>query len=50
MTAVVEDLLGLTPLHLKLEAGAQVGIYWLQCSEQWKPKYEGYGMPTYLEA
>jgi hypothetical protein len=33
-TAVIEVLLGLPPLHLKMEAETQAGIYTLSCNEQ----------------
>jgi hypothetical protein len=39
----MEVLLGLPPLHLKMEAEAKVGNYRLHCNEQWKPKSEGFG-------
>jgi hypothetical protein len=43
-TAVaVEVLLGLPPLHLQVEVEAKVGNYRLCCSDQWKPKSEGFG-------
>jgi len=42
-TAAIEVLLGLPPLHLKMEAEAQVGIYRLSCNEQWKPRSIWYG-------
>jgi hypothetical protein len=35
-TAALEIFLGLPPLHLQLEEEARVGIYRLQCSDQWK--------------
>jgi hypothetical protein len=34
----IEVLLGLRPLHLKIEAEARAGIYSLSCNEQRKPK------------
>jgi hypothetical protein len=37
-TAAIEVLLGLPPLHLKIEAKARVGIYRLSCNEQCKPR------------
>jgi hypothetical protein len=42
-TAAIEVLLGLRPLHLKIEAEARAGIYILSCTEQWKPKPLRYG-------
>jgi hypothetical protein len=39
-TAALEVLIGLPPLHLQLEAEARAGLY---CSNQWKPKSEGFG-------
>jgi hypothetical protein len=42
-TAAIEILLGLPPLHMQLEAEAMIGSYRLSCSEQWKPKSEGFG-------
>jgi hypothetical protein len=36
-------LLGLPPLHLKVEAEAKAGNFKLRCNEQWKPKSEGSG-------
>jgi hypothetical protein len=36
-TAAVEALLGLPPLHEKMEE-AQAGIYTLSCDEECKPK------------
>jgi hypothetical protein len=41
-TAAIKVLLGLTPLHLRMEAEAQVGNYRLRCYNQWKPKSEGF--------
>jgi hypothetical protein len=35
-TAAVEGLLGLPPLHLKLEVEAQAGIYRLDCNDKQK--------------
>jgi hypothetical protein len=46
-TAAIEVLLGLSPLHLQLNAEARAGIYRLYCSDQWKPKSEGFGY-TYM--
>jgi hypothetical protein len=40
--AAIEDLLGLSPLHLQVEAETKVGNYRLRCSDQWKPKSEGF--------
>jgi hypothetical protein len=40
-TAPTEVLLGLPPLHLQVEA--KIGNYRLRCSDQWKPKSEGFG-------
>jgi hypothetical protein len=42
-TAAMEDLLGLPPLHLQVEAKARIGNYRLHCNNQWKPKSEGFG-------
>jgi hypothetical protein len=42
-TAAIEVLLGLSPPHLQLETEASVRIYRLYCSDQWKPKCEGFG-------
>jgi hypothetical protein len=42
-TAAVEVLLGLSPLHLQLEAVTRAGIHRLHCSEHWKLKSKGYG-------
>jgi hypothetical protein len=42
-TAAIEALLGLSPMHLQLEAEARAGIYRPHCSEQWKPKSKGFG-------
>jgi hypothetical protein len=42
-TAAMEVLLGLLPLHLKVEAEAKIGNYRLRCNDQWKPKFEGLG-------
>jgi hypothetical protein len=39
-TAAMEDLLGLSPLHLQVEAKARIGNYRLRCNDQWKPKSE----------
>jgi hypothetical protein len=41
-TAEIEDLLGLPPLQLKMEAETQAQICRLTCNE-WKPKYMWYG-------
>jgi hypothetical protein len=37
-TAAIEVLLGLPPLHLKMEAETRVRIYRLSCNELWRPK------------
>ena len=37
-----EVLLGLPPLHVTTEAEAQVGIYILTCTHQWRPKYTNF--------
>jgi hypothetical protein len=37
-TAAIESL----PLHLQLEAAVTAGVYKLYCSDQWKPKSEGF--------
>jgi hypothetical protein len=42
-TATTEVLLRLPPLHLKMEAEAQVGICRLSCNEQLKPRSIWYG-------
>jgi hypothetical protein len=42
-TAAIEVLLGLPPLHLKIEAEARTGIYRLCCNEEWKPEPLRYG-------
>jgi hypothetical protein len=42
-TAAIEVLLGLPPLHLKMETEARVGNYRLSCNEQWRPKSLWYG-------
>jgi hypothetical protein len=42
-TAAMEILLGLTALHLQVEAEARIGNYRLRCNDQWKPKSEGFG-------
>jgi hypothetical protein len=39
----MEVLLGLPPLHLQVEVEARIGNYRLHCSDQWKPKSEGFG-------
>jgi hypothetical protein len=36
--ATAEVFLKISPLHLKMEAEVQIGIYRFCCSEQWKPK------------
>jgi hypothetical protein len=41
-TAAMEVLLGLSPLHLLVQAKAKIGNHRLRCNEQWKPKYEGF--------
>jgi hypothetical protein len=46
-TAAMEVLLGLPPLHLQVEADAKARNYRLRCSDQWKPKSEGFGH-TYM--
>jgi hypothetical protein len=35
LTATMEALLGLPPLHVMIEVEAQAGIYRLMCNEQW---------------
>jgi hypothetical protein len=42
-TAAIEVLLGLPPLHFKIEAETRAGIYRLSCNEQWRPKSLWYG-------
>jgi hypothetical protein len=42
-TAAIEVLLGLTPLHLQVEAEAKVGNCRPHCNDQWKRKSEGFG-------
>jgi hypothetical protein len=42
-TAAMEVLLGLTSLHLQVEAEARIGNYRLCCNDQWKPKSEDFG-------
>jgi hypothetical protein len=37
-TVTAEVFLKISPLHLKMEAEIQIGIYRFCCSEQWKPK------------
>jgi hypothetical protein len=41
-TAAIEILLGLLSLLSQLEAETRAGIYRLYCSDQWKPKSEGF--------
>jgi hypothetical protein len=41
-TAAIKAFLGLSPLHLHLEAEAKAGIYRLDCNDQRKPKSEGF--------
>jgi hypothetical protein len=41
--SAMEVLLGLPPLHLQVEAEAQIGNYSLRCNEQLKPKSKGFG-------
>jgi hypothetical protein len=41
-TAAIDVLIGLLPLHLQMEARARTDIYRLYCSDQLKPKYEGF--------
>lgn len=36
LTTTDETLMGLPPLHMKVEAEAQAGIYRLSCNEEWK--------------
>jgi hypothetical protein len=36
--AAMEVLLGLPPLHVMNEVEAQMGIYRLMCTQQWRPK------------
>jgi hypothetical protein len=43
LTAATDVLLGLPPVHLLVEAEAQVENYRLRCNNQWKPKSEGFG-------
>jgi hypothetical protein len=38
----IEVLIGLPPLHLQLKARVRAGIYRLYCSDQLKPKTEGF--------
>jgi hypothetical protein len=42
-TYAIEVLLGLSPLHLQVEAEGKVGNYGLRCNDQWKPNSEGFG-------
>jgi hypothetical protein len=42
-TVALEVLLGLTPLHLQLEAKAKAEIYRLDYNDQWKLRSEGFG-------
>jgi hypothetical protein len=42
-TAVMEVLLGVSPLHLQVEVEARIGNHRLRCNDQWKPKSEGFG-------
>jgi hypothetical protein len=42
-TAAMAVLLGLPQLHLQVEAESKIGNYRLHCSDQWKPKSEGFG-------
>jgi hypothetical protein len=42
LTAAIEVLLGLPPLHLLLGAEAKSEVYRLNCNHQWKPKSEGF--------
>jgi hypothetical protein len=42
-TVPTEVLFEVPQLHLPLEAEARTGIYRLYCSDQWKPKSEGFG-------
>jgi len=41
--AAMEVLLELLPLHVMTEAEAQVGIYRLMCTQQWRPKSTNFG-------
>ena len=41
--SIMEVLLGLTPLHMVIEAEAQAGIYRLMCNQQWTPRSTNYG-------
>jgi hypothetical protein len=43
LTAAMEILLELPPLHLTVEAGTKVRNYRLHCNDQWKPKSKGFG-------
>jgi hypothetical protein len=42
-TVAIKVLLGLPPLHQKLEVEAKAGIYRLYCNDKWKPRSEGLG-------
>jgi len=41
--AAMEVRLGLLSLHVMTEAEAQVGIYRLMCTQQWRPKSTNFG-------
>jgi hypothetical protein len=43
LTAAMDVLLGLPPLHLQVEAEAMIGSYRLSCNEQWERKSEDFG-------
>jgi hypothetical protein len=43
LTAAMEVLLGLPPLHVMIETEAQAGTYRLMCNQQWKPKSTNFG-------
>ena len=49
-TAAVEDLLGLTPLHVTITAGVQMGTYRLKCTQQWRPKSNNFSHTTKISA
>jgi hypothetical protein len=45
-TATTAVLLGLSPLHLQMEAEAKAGVYKLSCNDQWKLKGFGHTCMT----
>jgi hypothetical protein len=49
-TAAVMVLIGLPPFHLRIEVEAQVGVYRLNYSRQWKPKTLWHGHTVISQA